>query len=337
MGGANTSPKTGSSYPVVSAADAGLDPYFKSNPQVSGMAWGGGLNNSDPSIPRSVVLNPYSKLSPQESNSVIQNEKIRHQMDESKWSSDFEITPEQKIWSKQLGAYATNPQKLRETIVARLASNDYVPSPTNEQKQLANTFMGGANTSGLVERGNIDLNSRPVVKNPDGSISTVRSMSFGTDKGEVLVPTVSDDGKILADADALELYKKTGKHLGIFKTPEEATKYAQTLHKDQEKMYVQNPKTTNQTTTMGGANPTPQSPEANYARLEKQGMSDQGIVSLPELKKEVIGTAKELGSAIDKKIVQPIAAGTANFFGRDTSKTQVSEDAIESGLIDASK
>lgn len=92
-----------------------------------------------------------------------------------------------------------------------------------------------------------------------------------------------------------------------------------------------------QTTTMGGANPTPQSPEANYARLEKQGMSDQGIVSLPELKKEVIGTAKELGSAIDKKIVQPIAAGTANFFGRDTSKTQVSEDAIESGLIDASK
>ena len=88
-------------------------------------------------------------------------------------------------------------------------------------------------------QGNIDLNNRPIVHNPDGSISTVFSMTFTEPDGSsVLVPGVRAglDRQMTPD-EALAWYQKTGEYLGKFKTDAEAEQYANTLHDDQATQY----------------------------------------------------------------------------------------------------
>lgn len=80
--------------------------------------------------------------------------------------------------------------------------------------------------------GNIDLATRPRVKNADGSISTVRSISVNVDGKEVLIPTVVGD-RVVSNDEAIREYKRTGKHLGIFADVASANQAAQSIHESE--------------------------------------------------------------------------------------------------------
>ena len=84
--------------------------------------------------------------------------------------------------------------------------------------------------------GNIDLANRPVVDTGDG-YATVHSMGIGTGKGETLIPMVHPNGYMMGEGEAIDHFGRTGQHLGIFPTIDQANTYAQRLHESQARQY----------------------------------------------------------------------------------------------------
>ncbi len=109
-------------------------------------------------------------------------------------------------------------------------SQPYQPPP------LSPSLPNAVNSSvGLVQAGNIDLNNRPRVTNPDGSISTVRSISIDQDGRTVLIPTVIGN-RVVSNDEAIQHYLNTGEQLGIFDNGQNADSYAENLHNSQAAM-----------------------------------------------------------------------------------------------------
>lgn len=84
--------------------------YFKSNPDVAGMA-----TEDD-----RVIFNPYSNVHPKHSDAIYKNEASRLYMKKSKNRPKFKLSDAQK---KAFEGYG-DEQDIRETIAARLLSGD---------------------------------------------------------------------------------------------------------------------------------------------------------------------------------------------------------------------
>jgi hypothetical protein len=92
--------------------------------------------------------------------------------------------------------------------------------------------------NGLIEQGNVNLHNRPTVHNIDGSISTVRSITVTVDDGSAyLISTVSDQGYIMSNQEAIDCFLVSGQHLGHFVNEDCANRYAVLLHEEQAEEY----------------------------------------------------------------------------------------------------
>ena len=87
--------------------------------------------------------------------------------------------------------------------------------------------------------GNIDLYNRPVVKNADGTISTVQTMTDQDVDGMwINYPSIGPNGERWTREQAWQYYLATGQHLGKYRTLDEAVQAAIALHEDQADLYV---------------------------------------------------------------------------------------------------
>ena len=163
------------------------------------------------------------------------------------------------VYQNRFAAYLRE-QSAATTATPSVPSAAATPAATSSVKiPAAQTFsLGRALTSGgampesvryatdnaaigQYGKGNIDLYHRPQYRYEDGSIATVRSMSFNENGKEILVPTIAFDnaGKAveLTDDEAIDRYHRTGEYLGKFNTIAEADNYAERLHRAQDFYY----------------------------------------------------------------------------------------------------
>jgi hypothetical protein len=101
--------------------------YFKNNPNVAGM------KTED----KKIILNQYSKLSPEQLEIVKYNEALRLYLDDLGITPNITITPEQKQYF-QGTPYYNDEKAMKNTIIARILTNDpSSQSVTRDQQDFA--------------------------------------------------------------------------------------------------------------------------------------------------------------------------------------------------------
>ena len=117
-------------FKVRSKLFPGEDEFFRSRPEVAGMA----------AEDDTVILNPYSGLSIRELSAVAQNEALRLKMRKDNFDPKFEITDKQKQFFKGT-EYEKNPKAIRQTLLARIYSGDPSAMATPEQRKALEDYL----------------------------------------------------------------------------------------------------------------------------------------------------------------------------------------------------
>jgi hypothetical protein len=96
--------------------------FFKKKPNVAGMA----------TEDNKIILNPYSKNTPEEQAAVAKNEALRLFMKKTGFQPEFELTKEQLEFFKNT-PYSKDLNAARQTILARILTGD--PSAKTASKE----------------------------------------------------------------------------------------------------------------------------------------------------------------------------------------------------------
>lgn len=115
---------------------------------------------------------------------------------------------------------------LRNAAGATPVDNNYSAAPNDAA---ARNAAYAAQRTQQVTPGNLDLSQLPAIKNPDGSMARRTMVVPGKNGQSMIIPLVGPQGQLLSQQDAIKFYMGQGKHLGVFKTPEAADAYNQTL------------------------------------------------------------------------------------------------------------
>ena len=128
--------------------------------------------------------------------------------------------------------------RAREPLnLASLATQPTQPTQPMDVATLQRQAARVPAAPGLIEPGNIDLVHRPIVRNADNSISTIRSITVEQDGRYYVIPTVVN-GQVVSNETAINYWQQTGQHLGTFNSQNAADQFAQALHEKEAQRYA---------------------------------------------------------------------------------------------------
>ena len=124
------------------------------------------------------------------------------------------------------------PKFKKGGFVGKIGTEDQISISKEKTKQLLGY------TADMLERKitppTLDVKKQPIIKNNDGTVSTVRSIGVGTNSGVVVLPTVDRKlNKIVNPQTAINNYIKSGEHLGIYPNEKIANLAAQAISRNE--------------------------------------------------------------------------------------------------------